>query len=179
MVIGGGSRMSLSRVGSLSALFILLAGGCAESGPAQPSVQDTPIEVADAPAEDDNKEVPDAVGLPCNVKEFLAMNCQRCHGADAKNGTPLLTRDHLLEMAKKDPNAMVVERMLLRMSASEKPMPPVGKGDPVSAGNLEMFTAWVDEGLPAGHCDQEFTPPTPPPTPAGTTPSTPTAPASP
>src|SRR5690349_6708354 len=39
---------------------------------------------------------PDAVGLPCAVKMVFVEHCQGCHGADAKNGTPLLTRDNLL-----------------------------------------------------------------------------------
>lgn len=149
-------------------------------------MQGAQIEVADEKqdeSKDDEKvaEEPDALGLPCNVKEFLAMNCQRCHGAEAKNGTPLLSRDNLLAVAKKDPNATVVQRALLRMVETEKPMPPAGKGDRVSEANLEMFTAWVDEGMPAGHCDQEFTPPAPPApatpaTPAVATPATPASP---
>jgi hypothetical protein len=66
-------------------------------------------------------------------------------------------------VAKRDASAIVVDRMLLRMMENEKPMPPVGKGERVSQTQLEMFTAWVDQGLPAGHCDTEFevTPPAP------------------
>jgi mono/diheme cytochrome c family protein len=187
--------MSFVRSGSLSSMLVLLAAACGDGEPAAPSVPmmfDTPVQAADggAPDEDqgndedahsdeggdDKQEENDPVALPCDVKEFLARNCQRCHGADAKNGTPLLTRDNLLAVAKRDAAVMVADRVLLRVAETEKPMPPAGKGERVSQKDLEMFTAWVDQGLQPGQCDQEFEISVPA-TPA--TPAMPTTPASP
>lgn len=174
--------MSLSRYLASSSVLVLVALGCGDGDDAGQSSQDLASERgADGDEEQhDNqqKEVAqsaDELALPCDVKEFLQVNCQRCHGAEAKNGTPLLSRDDLLAAAKKDPSLSVVERALLRMVDSEKPMPPKGKGQPVSEADLEMFTRWVDDGMPAGRCDEDFTPPAMmPATPA--TPATPAAP---
>lgn len=148
-------------------------------------MHDAPVEAEEPDTDDKNvdadagviEERVDELGLPCDVKQFLQVNCQKCHGAEAKNGTPLLSRDNLMVEAKKDPTVPVVQRMLMRMSATDKPMPPMGKGDPVSEANLEMFTGWVDNGMPAGHCDEDFAPPAAPAMPA--TPAVPATPAAP
>jgi hypothetical protein len=111
-------------------------------------------------AEDDEEppvtpesEEPDEIGLSCAVKELLVARCQGCHAADAKNGTPLLTRDNLLAEAKKDPTAKVIERVLLRVTATDKPMPPVGKGEPLSADEVSTLRSWFEQGALAGRCD--------------------------
>jgi mono/diheme cytochrome c family protein len=106
--------------------------------------------------EDDTQKVavePDAIGLPCDVKAFLATHCQGCHGAEAKNGTPLLTHENLSAGSKKDPTTSVADRMIRRMIETEKPMPPAAKNDRVNSTELAMFLAWVDLGMPKGRCD--------------------------
>jgi mono/diheme cytochrome c family protein len=99
-------------------------------------------------------EEADAVGLPCEVKAVFSAHCHACHGLDAKNGTPLLTRDDLLATSKKDPAMTVVERALLRAAASEKPMPPMGKGEPLNEQQLSVIRDWVEQGSEAGRCDE-------------------------
>ena len=145
--------MSLSRVRTVSFVALFLLAACGDGDPAAPAPQDV------APGEDAIVQehpapvVPDAVGLPCDVKAALATNCARCHGADAKNGTTLLTRDDLLAASKKDPTQMVAERVAVRISDKEKPMPPIGKSEPMSSADYETLMAWLDDGMPAGRCD--------------------------
>ena len=98
-------------------------------------------------------EEPDAVGLPCGLKSLLSTRCQGCHGVDAKNGTPLLTRDNLLSPSKKDPTLTVIERALLRTTAVDKPMPPAGKGDPLNEEELHVLRDWFEHGAEAARCD--------------------------
>jgi mono/diheme cytochrome c family protein len=152
--------MSLSRYRNLSLIVGLLVSACGDGDPLH-HVVDAPSEIAE-PGEDeilqqDDQKVavePDAIGLPCDVKEFLMLHCQGCHSAEAKNGTPLLTHENLVAMAKKDPALMVGERAILRLMDKEKPMPPVAKNDPISADDLAMLSAWVDADMPAGRCDK-------------------------
>lgn len=122
---------------------------------------DAAVMVADATvssAPDASASTPDATlppvpsELPCDVEAILATNCQRCHAEGAKNGTSLITRAHLIAMSKKDPALQVADRVLLRMAETEKPMPPVGKGEPVSEEDRAVLESWVEQGMPAGSC---------------------------
>jgi mono/diheme cytochrome c family protein len=108
-----------------------------------------------AQAEPAAPEEPDAIGLPCEVKRVLWTRCQGCHGVDAKNGTPLLSRDNLMAISKKDPMLTVIERALMRTTAVDKPMPPTGKGDPLTAEELFALNDWLEHGAQAGRCDSE------------------------
>lgn len=114
--------------------------------------KDEPREDEEAAGEP-SSEQPDEVGLPCDVKQLLAERCQGCHAADAKNGTPLMNRENLLAAAKKDATMKVIERVLLRVVASEKPMPPLGKGEPLTAAEVATLRAWFEQGATAGRCD--------------------------
>jgi hypothetical protein len=154
--------MSLSRYRNLSCVVVLLASACGDGDSIHQNIGD-PAEVDPGENEivqeepKDEEAVtpvePDAIGLSCDVKAFLAMHCQGCHGAEAKNGTPLLTHDNLLAASKKDPTRMVAQRMALRMVDGEKPMPPAAKNDHVNSTDLAMFLGWLDLGMPAGRCD--------------------------
>jgi mono/diheme cytochrome c family protein len=153
--------MSLSRYRNLSYLLVALAAACGDGDPLRPAVVQP--EVADPnedaiieqePEEEPVAVEPDEIGLPCDVKAFVALHCQGCHGAEAKNGTPLLTHENLVAASKKDPTLMVAERMVLRMTDPDKPMPPAAKNDHVGAEDLGMFSAWIDSGMPAGRCDE-------------------------
>lgn len=127
--------------------------------PDEESLEDTPD---DEEGEDSDagepptpaSEEPDALGLPCDVKAVFAGHCQGCHTADAKNGTPLMTRDDLLAASRKEPGMTVLERALARATASDKPMPPVGKGMALSEEQLSVIRAWADDGSQAGRCDE-------------------------
>jgi mono/diheme cytochrome c family protein len=153
--------MSLSRCRNLSYVVLLLAAACGDGDPSHQNLG-APAEVVepgeDEIVQDDDQKVvavePDAIGLSCDVKAFLATHCQGCHGAEAKNGTPLLTHNNLVAASKKDPTALVADRMIMRMIDSEKPMPPVAKNDRIASTDLAMFLAWVDLDMPKGRCDQ-------------------------
>ena len=150
-------------IASLSLALLMLA--CDDGGEPDRAQGSSPIEANPAsddqpPEEEDaaeplapEPEPPDEIGLPCAVKTLLAARCQGCHGLDAKNGTPLLTREHLLAESKKDATVTVIERALLRVTASEKPMPPVGKGEPLMADELATLRTWFEQGKQAGRCD--------------------------
>jgi mono/diheme cytochrome c family protein len=151
--------MSPSRYRNLSFVALLLAAACGDQdhGPDRPEVvapSEAEIVQEEEPAEEPAKIAPDEVGLPCEVKEFLAKHCQGCHGAQAKNGTALLTLDNLLGTSKKDPDANVATRALVRMMDTAKPMPPAAKMERPSEAELEMFLAWFEADMPAGRCDE-------------------------
>lgn len=97
--------------------------------------------------------VPVESHLPCEVEAILVTNCQKCHGATAKNGVPLLTRDNLLAPSPKDPTANVITRVLIRAAALDKPMPPVGKGEPLSESDRAVLENWVKQLSPEGDCE--------------------------
>ena len=150
-------------IASLSSALLMLA--CDDGGEPNRAQGSLPIEANpssddEPPEEEDDAEPaapepepPDEIGLPCELKTLLATRCQGCHGLDAKNGTPLLTREHLLAESKKDASAKVIERALLRATASDKPMPPVGKGEPLTADELAILRTWLEQGTQAGRCD--------------------------
>lgn len=161
--------MSLSRYRNLSYVVLLLASACgdgdavgsvgapAEINPGEDAIvqQDNDKDQDEDSDQDEKVTVePDAIGLPCEIKAFLAQHCQGCHGAEAKNGTPLLTHENLLAAAKKDPQLMVAERAALRMVDPEKPMPPAAKNDRISSEDLAKWLNYVDSGMAAGRCDE-------------------------
>ncbi len=148
-----------------SCCIALMMMACGEDGGPKPVEQSSSGAAATAPDDEEQADdeeqgdpepsapEPDEIGLSCAVKELLAARCQGCHAADAKNGTPLLTRDDLLAEAKKDPTVKVIERVLVRVTAADKPMPPAGKGEPLTADEVATLRAWFEQGAPAGRCD--------------------------
>jgi mono/diheme cytochrome c family protein len=104
----------------------------------------------EADAGDDEEE---AKGMPCEVELLLRTHCQGCHSAMAKNGVPLMTLENLMAPSKADANTPVYARVAARISSAERPMPPMGKGTPVTAEELAAFQAWVDQGAPADGCE--------------------------
>jgi hypothetical protein len=102
----------------------------------------------DAGSHDDDK----GAGLPCEINALLK-RCQGCHSAQAKNGTSLITHANLMAPSKSDNSVAVWSKALERMASSEKPMPPMGRGQPVTEEELATFEAWVNDGAPAERCD--------------------------
>ena len=92
-------------------------------------------------------------GLPCEIHALLKSHCQGCHSASAKNGVPLMTRADLTAPSKVDANSPVWKRVIERMASSERPMPPMGKGNPVTEDELATFEAWAESGALAERCD--------------------------
>jgi mono/diheme cytochrome c family protein len=115
------------------------------------TAEDAAVEV-DAASEADAATSMPEVGLPCDVQAFFASKCQRCHGPEAKNGTPLMNRANLMATSMRDPSMEVIERVLVRISDQEKPMPPMGKGEPASEDEIAMLKAWVEGGSVAAEC---------------------------
>lgn len=174
--------MSSSRYSTLSIVgFALLASACADDMQVQRPVQINAIDLqseeptddkelaadagveqdagsaeeGDAGQDDDGDDDEQDKGMPCEIEQLLRTRCQGCHSAQAKNGVPLMTLENLMAPAKVDPNVPTYERVAARMASSERPMPPMGKGMPVSAEELALFQAWVDDGAPADGCEQE------------------------
>jgi mono/diheme cytochrome c family protein len=107
----------------------------------------------EADAGEEEEEEDKGAGLPCAIEKLLQTRCQGCHGAMAKNGVPLMTLEHLMAPAKVDANVPVFERVLARVMSAERPMPPMGKGMPVSEEELALLQAWIDDGTPAERCE--------------------------
>jgi mono/diheme cytochrome c family protein len=116
-------------------------------------VPDASSDGADAAVTADAGES-EGTGLPCEVEALLKMHCQGCHGPQAKNGVPLTTFAQLSAASKGYPDETIAERALTRMSSSERPMPPTGKGTPVSADEAAAFAAWIDHGAALEQCEE-------------------------
>jgi mono/diheme cytochrome c family protein len=83
-------------------------------------------------------------GLPCEVNEILAKNCQTCHGAETKSGasTPLVSYDDLQQEFSGRPVADLVKQ---RIHATEVGrMPPAAR---LSDADLKTLDAWIDGGM--------------------------------
>jgi uncharacterized membrane protein len=130
--------------------------GTEEADAEAPEV-DAGVESADAGPEtaDAGDDEDKGAGLPCEIEGLLKMRCQGCHNANAKNGVPLMTHQHLMAPSKVDANVAVWKRAIERMASSERPMPPMGKGQPITEEELAMFEAWVEQGMPAERCEKE------------------------
>lgn len=67
----------------------------------------------------------------------------------------LLTHEQLMAPSLRDPSQLVYQRMRARVHDSERPMPPTGSQDPLSADELAILDRWVEQGAPRGdeRCD--------------------------
>lgn len=90
-------------------------------------------------------------GVPCDVAEVLARECNTCHGSPLTGGAPnaLVTYDQLAATSKTDPAKSVAELSIDRMKESTKPMPPSGTLAPA---DLAVLERWVAAGMPKGEC---------------------------
>src|SRR5262249_32646076 len=90
-------------------------------------------------------------GLPCDVGQLLANNCQVCHSA-AHPTAPmsLMTYADLHAPAPSDPSKKVYEVALTRVS--KKQMPPTA---PLDDDAIAIFAAWANAGAPEGECSTD------------------------
>ncbi|MSP26142.1 MAG: hypothetical protein EXR75_13495, partial [Myxococcales bacterium] len=91
--------------------------------------------------------------LPCAIHELLADRCVSCHSSPAKYGAPmpLVTRADLAAPVFGG-QGNVAELSLERMQAA-KPMPPPPNERATDA-EIAAFSAWIDDGMPAGAVGQ-------------------------
>lgn len=92
-----------------------------------------------------------ASGVPCDVADVLARECNSCHGKPLTGGAPnpLVAYEELAVASKSDPAKTVAQLSIDRMKASTKPMPPSGVIDSADVAVLER---WVAAGMPKGDC---------------------------
>ncbi len=93
---------------------------------------------------------PDAM---CDVLALLQRHCWSCHGTtlhdEAENS--LVTLDQLKAPSAIDPSTSEAERCVIRMRATNKPMPP-SDGPTVPEEAITLFQAWIDGGYKAASC---------------------------
>jgi mono/diheme cytochrome c family protein len=99
------------------------------------------------------KRAPDkTTGIPCGVSEILIESCSDCHGSQLVGTTQrLLTYEDLSAKTEDDPSQTVAARAVVRMRATDKPMPPDERLDD---GKIAAFDAWIKAGLPRGSCGE-------------------------
>ena len=128
------------------------AGGSeADAGSPEADAGSPEVDAGGGDAGDQGQD--DGPGLPCEIHALLKSHCQGCHSASAKNGVSLMTRANLLAPSKVDASSPVWKRVVERMASSERPMPPMGKGTPVTEDELATFEAWAESGALEGRCD--------------------------
>jgi hypothetical protein len=96
-------------------------------------------------------------GLPCDVQEVLAKNCQTCHGSATKSGAsaPLVTFDDLHE--DRD-GKKVYELVRDRIHADSGRMPPAGR---LAPSDLKVMDDWFAGGAAksSASCKSDGPPP--------------------
>jgi hypothetical protein len=90
-------------------------------------------------------------GLPCDVEQYLAANCQSCHGYNLSGGAPssLVTYADLTGKDKNDLTKTTAQECVLRMQSAGSPMPP---GQHPSATDVAILQNWINAGYPMGNC---------------------------
>jgi hypothetical protein len=92
------------------------------------------------------------VTYAADIKPLLDNSCVRCHGAEkAKGGLRL---DSLAGALKGSKEGKVIkagrsaESLLVHAAArlTKEPMPPPGKGQPLTATEVGLLRAWIDQG---------------------------------
>ena len=93
-----------------------------------------------------------AVDFKKDIQQLLKNKCSRCHsGHEAKGGLSLNTRANILKGGKNGPAAMpgkaAMSLILQRVTASDPDERMPSKGKPLSAKEIGLLRAWVNEGL--------------------------------
>lgn len=90
-----------------------------------------------------------AVPLPCDVKEVLEANCERCHGRSPLYGAPMALESwgDVQAPSKSDRTKKVWQQMGTRIHSAGAPMPPTR---PLPAADRAILDAWLEAGAPAG-----------------------------
>ena len=91
-------------------------------------------------------------GLPCDVSALLSTHCATCHSDPPGPGPmALVTYAQLTAPSLGDPSRSVAVLAVDRMRDTSKPMPPAGM---LTAADIELFSGWVEAGLPISACTQ-------------------------
>src|SRR5271170_2244840 len=89
-----------------------------------------------------------------DIQPILATSCIRCHGPQRpKSHFRLDNREAALKGGDENTNDIVPgdssKSFLLKYVARQVPdfeMPPVGKGEPLTPGQITVLRAWIDQG---------------------------------
>lgn len=102
--------------------------------------------------------------VPCDVREVLEANCQRCHASKPLYGAPmpLVTWTDMHAPSTTDPTKKVWQRIAERTHDAASPMPPTGQ---LPATDLAVLDSWLRAGAPEGQ-QQRCTGGAPPPEPS-------------
>ncbi len=90
-------------------------------------------------------------GLPCDVADVLAKNCQSCHRSPPVGGAPmpLLSYADLTAESAISPGQKVYDRVLARMKDAARPMPIGGMLPP---DQIKIIEDWIAGGALEGTC---------------------------
>jgi len=93
-----------------------------------------------------------AVDFKKDIQPLLKNKCSRCHsGHEAKGGLSLNTRADILKGGESGaaavPGKAAMSLILQRVTASDPDERMPSKGKPLSAAEIALLRAWVDEGL--------------------------------
>ena len=90
-----------------------------------------------------------------DVKPLLAKKCQACHGPLKQEAGLRLDAGSLILKGSGDGPAIVVgrpaeSRLIAKVSAADPAdrMPPEGEGEPLTAEQIALLSAWIDAGAP-------------------------------
>ncbi|HKU40558.1 MAG TPA: hypothetical protein VJR89_20500 [Polyangiales bacterium] len=152
--------------GADNAIGAPFAGGAAPAVPNPPSgvagsapgtmtgvITPPPNMMTQPPPTTGATQPPPAGGVPCEVATVVSKNCTLCHAASARFGAPmpLMTLADFHADSKSVVGKKVYEVTPERINATDikRRMPPASSSE-VPAGDLAMFTTWLQGGAKAG-----------------------------
>ena len=92
-------------------------------------------------------------GLPCDVQQLLATQCQSCHSSPplAPAPMPLVTLANLMAPALADMTKNYAQMSVSRMQNPTLPMPPAPAAR-ATAAQIATLQNWIAAGYPTGTC---------------------------
>ena len=127
-------------------VFLLSCGAVG----AEPKPADSKIDVSQLPAPATNQ-----VDFVRNIQPIFDASCLRCHGpAKPKSGFRLDSRELALKGGDNGVDIIPgssAKSPLIHFTAGlveDMQMPPEGKGEPLTAAQISLLRAWIDQGAP-------------------------------
>jgi hypothetical protein len=87
--------------------------------------------------------------LPCDVDAIFARSCRGCHASPPVFGAPMALGSHtdLHAVSAADPSKRIYERVMARVHADSRPMPPPPNAR-LSSEELAVLDRWIAAGAP-------------------------------
>jgi hypothetical protein len=92
---------------------------------------------------------PRRIDFPHDIVPLIRTRCAECHtNGKKKGGFSLDTREAILKAKAAVPGQSAASELFRRITSADPDERMPAKGPPLSAAEVELFRAWIDQGLP-------------------------------